>query len=587
MSRTPSFRLKLLAAMMLVVTGSAATIVITLQRRIETSYQRLFQKQFDQAIRSFTALQEARLEVVKRRCRELGQSVRLRAALVMAAEEGSVELLYQSALDELRDVLEEASFFGFLGPDGQVLASPGNSLSITPGLADVWAGLEEGREQVGLLPLTGAEGKIHLHEVIVSKVIHPATEEGLGALVLAFPVPELASDAAVEAQHESAMAVGFVVDGRLFARPHVVEDVHLRTLESELRRATAGGNLQGDFLLKLGEEPYRVFYRVPNPESPLPPAYQVYLYSLADEYRDQREMHTTVLGFAALGLLGAFGLATLLSHGLVVPIRELVAATGEIRRGNFEVQVPIRSDDEIGRLAKSFNDMTIDLALKEKYRNVLNLVADEKVAQQLLTGKTVALGGERREVTILFCDIRGFTELTSPMPPEEVIDMLNEHMTILTHVIKAHDGVVDKFVGDCVMAVFGAPFSHDDDVFAAARCAVRLIQEREQLNRSSRYVLRIGIGMATGPVVAGCMGSQERLNYTVLGERVNLASRLCGKAGPMEIVIDSTTRARLADSASVEALEPLELKGFSGQVPAFRLLEVACAYGNAICETPQ
>ncbi|MBI4461096.1 MAG: hypothetical protein HY648_13700, partial [Acidobacteria bacterium] len=200
MKRTPSFRLKLLAAMMLVVTGSAATILISLQRHIETGYQRLFQKQFDQAIRSFTSLQEARLEFVKRRCRELGQSVRLRAALVVAAEEGSVELLYQSAMDELRDVLGDASFFGFLGPNGQVLANPANSLSIPPGLSDVWAGLKEGREQVDLLPLKGADERVPLHEVIVSKIIHPATEEALGALVLAFPVPERAQEAAAEAR---------------------------------------------------------------------------------------------------------------------------------------------------------------------------------------------------------------------------------------------------------------------------------------------------------------------------------------------------------------------------------------------------
>ena len=154
---------------------------------------------------------------------------------------------------------------------------------------------------------------------------------------------------------------------------------------------------------------------------------------------------------------------------------------------------------------------------------------------------------------------------------------MNGHMRSLTRVIKEHNGVVDKFVGDCVMAVFGAPFSRDDDAVAAARCALRMVEERERLNLSSRYKLRIGIGMATGPVVAGCMGSKDRLNYTVLGERVNLASRLAGKAAPMQILIDSTTRECLADSVVVEALEPLQLKGFEGKLTAFRLMDVARA----------
>ncbi|OFW22067.1 MAG: hypothetical protein A3H97_08515 [Acidobacteria bacterium RIFCSPLOWO2_02_FULL_65_29] len=468
-------------------------------------------------------------------------------------------------------------FFRFLGPDGQILTpSESAPAPFTAGLEQVWKGLETDLQLVGFLPLPTDAGRIELQEVIVSRIIHPMTDEPLGALVLAFPVPELNVGSAAVSRQET-MLLGFFLDGQLFARPRVMEQAHLGILESELRRVADRASFQRDFFLSLGEEPYRVFYRVPNPGSPLLRAYQVCLYSLADEYRDQRQLRLAVLGFAALGLAGALALATLLSHGLSVPIRELVAATGEIQRGNLAVQVAVRSGDEIGRLASAFNDMTVGLAQKEEYRNLLNLVSDEKVAQQLLAGTTVALGGERREVTILFCDIRGFTERTGPMPPEEVIDMLNEHMTILTRVIKEHNGVVDKFVGDCVMAVFGAPFSRDDDVALAARCALRMVEERKRLNLSSRYTLQIGIGMATGAVVAGCMGSQDRLNYTVLGERVNLASRLAGKAGPMQIVIDATTRERLADSALVEALDPLQLKGFEGKQPAFRLSEVAHA----------
>jgi class 3 adenylate cyclase len=181
----------------------------------------------------------------------------------------------------------------------------------------------------------------------------------------------------------------------------------------------------------------------------------------------------------------------------------------------------------------------------------------------------VALGGELREVSVLFCDIRGFTPLTQNMDPAEVIRLLNEHMTALSRVVYEHEGVVDQFVGDLIMAVFGAPVRHERDAYDAARCALRMIEERQKLNETSLYRINIGIGVATGGAVAVCMGSNDRNNYTVLGERVNLASRLCGKAGKMEVLIDETTRARLGARAEAETLPGIELKGFSGTITAF------------------
>ncbi len=156
--------------------------------------------------------------------------------------------------------------------------------------------------------------------------------------------------------------------------------------------------------------------------------------------------------------------------------------------------------------------MTEGLAQKERYRTLLNLVADEKVAHALVNGE-LALGGELREITVLFCDIRDFTPLTARMPPEEVIEMLNEHMAVLTRVVHEHNGVVDKFVGDLLMVIFGAPVRHEQDTFNAARCALSLIREREKLDATSRHQLTIGVGIATGTVVAGCMGSADRLDY--------------------------------------------------------------------------
>ncbi len=160
------------------------------------------------------------------------------------------------------------------------------------------------------------------------------------------------------------------------------------------------------------------------------------------------------------------------------------------------------------------------------------------------------------------------------MDPPDVIKMLNEHFTPLTRIVYKHHGVVDKYVGDLIMAVFGAPKSFWTDALNAASCAAEMITERQKLNESSEYKIEVGIGLASGQALAGRMGSADRLNYTVLGERVNLASRLCGKAGRMEVVIDQTTVQKLGPLAVVEPMEELSLKGFAAPVQAFKLIRI-------------
>jgi len=159
------------------------------------------------------------------------------------------------------------------------------------------------------------------------------------------------------------------------------------------------------------------------------------------------------------------------------------------------------------------------------------------------------------------------------MSPPDVIRMLNEHFSPLTRLVYEHHGVVDKFVGDLIMAIFGAPRSHGDDAFDAAQCALAMIRARREMNERSSPPIEIGIGVASGLAVAGCVGAAERQNYTVLGARINLASRLCGKAGRMEVVIDAATQAKLRNRLATRPLGTLELKGFAAPVEAFALLE--------------
>jgi class 3 adenylate cyclase len=157
------------------------------------------------------------------------------------------------------------------------------------------------------------------------------------------------------------------------------------------------------------------------------------------------------------------------------------------------------------------------------------------------------------------------------MDPAHVVELLNEHMTALTKVVQLHRGVVDKFVGDSLMVLFGAPKSYGQDARDAANCALALVAERERLSAETGRGIRVGVGVATGRMLAGCMGSVDRLNYTVLGDRVNLAARLCARAQAGEVLIDGATRAALGEDAAVEPLETMPIKGFSQPIQVFRL----------------
>ena len=278
-------------------------------------------------------------------------------------------------------------------------------------------------------------------------------------------------------------------------------------------------------------------------------------------------------GLAALAMSTLLGAA--LARGLTRPVRALAAATGRVARGDYNAEVSVSSREEIGALATSFNQMTHGLRLKERYRGVLNKVVSPEVAEELMRGE-VELGGENREVTVLFADVRGFTPLTQGMEPQAVICLLNDSMAVMSSAVDAEGGVVDKYVGDMIMAVFGAPVHTQDHPSRAVRAAIRMRAGMAAMNeeraRRGEAPIRIGVGVNTGVAVAGNMGSPERLNYTVLGETVNLASRLCSAAAPEQILVSRAT----VDAAGGVRATPLggrSIKGFSGDVEVFAVEE--------------
>lgn len=283
---------------------------------------------------------------------------------------------------------------------------------------------------------------------------------------------------------------------------------------------------------------------------------------------------------------GALLLCTLLgiglSRSLTRPVRDLVAATGRVAKGDYETHVDVESGDEMGTLADAFNEMTRGLLLRERYRSVLNKVVSQDVATELMEG-SVELGGENREVTVLFADIRGFTSMTFGMEPQEVIQLLNECMERLSRAVDAEGGVVDKFIGDEIMAVFGAPVVQEDHARRAVRAALRMREGITEINEaratSGKAPLGLGIGIASGIAVAGNMGSADRLNYTVLGETVNLAARLTDEAAAGDILVSEGTERSVTRGLVASCIGERSFKGFAHdyKVYAVEALEEAGA----------
>jgi adenylate cyclase len=199
-------------------------------------------------------------------------------------------------------------------------------------------------------------------------------------------------------------------------------------------------------------------------------------------------------------------------------------------------------------------------------RQALERFLSSSIVEKILANPDqVHLGGENQTVTILFADVRGFTRMSEKMEPQEVVELLNEYFTEMTDLVFENGGTLDKYLGDGLMAVFGAPLTKPDDAIRAVKTAVEMQKALDRLNRdweaAGQHSLKIGLGINTGPVTAGNIGSARRMDYTVIGDAVNIASRLCANAAGGQILISESTHSSLNDRMAAKRLEPIKVKG--------------------------
>ncbi|OGL44541.1 MAG: hypothetical protein A2161_05865 [Candidatus Schekmanbacteria bacterium RBG_13_48_7] len=269
-------------------------------------------------------------------------------------------------------------------------------------------------------------------------------------------------------------------------------------------------------------------------------------------------------------------LASILGFFISKPISKLVDGTKQIGKGNFSYRVPVIRNDEIGDLSKSFNSMVDNIERDQMIKDAFGRYIPPEIAKQILENPSKTwMKGEKRIVSVFFADIRDFTKLSQQEQPENVTRLLNDFFTEATQIITDHKGLVDKFMGDAIMSVFSIPFQDEYHADHAVEAAISLQRKLESFNLKRRndniVQIEIGVGIASGEVIAGNLGSSQRMEYTVIGEIVNLASRLTKYAKGKEILISQATYNLLKRRLPKYKSKTIDLKGIKEPVEVYNI----------------
>ena len=286
------------------------------------------------------------------------------------------------------------------------------------------------------------------------------------------------------------------------------------------------------------------------------------------------------LGAALSGLL----FASLAASGLVRPIRRLLDGTQAVENGKLETELPVTTRDEIGMLTEAFNHMVLQLRVKERIKDTFGKYIDPRIVEELIRSDAPVSKAEKRVVTVFFSDIAGFTSISEGMTPAGIVNLLNRYFTLMAQPITRRGGIIDKYIGDAIMAFWGPPFVGESE-HARLACFAALDQipmlgefhkEMPELTgfRKGLPQIRFRIGIATGEVVVGNIGSEHTRSYTVMGDTVNLGSRLEGvnKHYGTTVMISEETQKMAADAIETRELDSIRVVGKSEPVRIYELL---------------
>jgi class 3 adenylate cyclase len=286
-----------------------------------------------------------------------------------------------------------------------------------------------------------------------------------------------------------------------------------------------------------------------------------------------------IVFFLCVGGGAAIALSLLVARSVSEPLKSMESAMRRVEGGDLDVHIGVVSNDEIGAAGEGFNRMIQGLKESESIKESFGKYVSQEIRDEILKG-AIPLDGEMRRVTLLFSDLRGFTPFVESTRPQDVVSIMNQYFSEMTEAIKESRGLILQYVGDEIEAVFGAPIAYEDHPDLAIQAALGMRKRLALLNHSLEAQgfkpLRHGIGIHTGAVLAGNIGSRDRVSYTLVGDTVNLASRISGltKEFSWDIILSQTTHDLLASRFSVERLAPVMVKGKKDAVIVYKLGEV-------------
>ena len=289
------------------------------------------------------------------------------------------------------------------------------------------------------------------------------------------------------------------------------------------------------------------------------------------------EILTFTVILCGIFVMIALGLNALVARSVLHPLREMLHVVGKVRDGDLKARVRVISNDELGILGDAGNDMLVGLQDREKIRDTFGKYVTPEIRDEILSGR-IPLNGEIREATLLFSDLRDFTRYVEENNPEEVIRSMRTYFTAMQEAIHAHQGLVLQYVGDEVEAVFGIPIPLQGHADRALLAALEMRKSLQHLNRvrkkAGKIPFRHGIGIHSGRVLAGNTGSEDRLSYALIGNTVNLASRISDltKVFHCDILISGDAVQRLRNTYKLQKKPEQTVKGFSRPVSVYQLL---------------
>lgn len=276
------------------------------------------------------------------------------------------------------------------------------------------------------------------------------------------------------------------------------------------------------------------------------------------------------LVFWGVSFFMALHLGKIIAQAFIQPLEEIMSKVARIEKGDFEAKAAIYSRDEIGRLGEAINRMGDGLGKREKIEKTFRKYIDGKIAERILSGveTEVRIEGQSVNAVALFADIRGFTSASEKTAPADVVKMLNQFFERMVKIVQRHGGVIDKYIGDNIMAIWGVPYAVEEAERKAVTAGLEMIKEIDNWNRELKAQgfgeIGIGIGINAGQMIAGSLGSSEHMEYTVIGDTVNTAQRAESVAKKQQLVITDMMYERVKELIVAEPLEPLKVKGKEG-----------------------